>query len=780
MQTSAQESETESERLAALSRACLKIHASLDMEEVLNAVAESAQSATGARYAVVCATDDNQRVDDWATAGFDSEQRERFEAPDGQRLLESLVRGQASEAAEFRRSLKFGSSLSAAIQLEDEHLGWIWIAREETGREFPRAEEQILAMLTAQAAAAMANARRHTRERQARADLLEMIDTSPVGVVMFDAEDGLPTSVNREALRIARDLRTPGRPLQQLGEVLICRRADGRAIAVDELPVAQALSTGEAVRAEEIVVQTPDGRSLTTLVNAAPIRSHGGAIESVVVTLQDLTALEELERLRAEFLGTVSHELRAPLTSIKGSTTTLLNELPELDPAEARRFIEIINAQADMMRDLISQLLDAAAIEAGTLSVQPEPSDLTGLVEEARNLFLGGDDSRPLMIDFRLDLPRVQADRRRIVQVLGNLLANAARRSESSSVIRLAATNDAREVTVTVSIEHAGHAAPPPPDPFGQFPWPAQTIVGDEGLSSSLGLAICKGIVEAHGGRLWVERDRDKSGTGIAFTLAITEPSLDRDPRASGAAQEPAATQRTRVLVVDDDPQALNLMRHSLTSFGFAVIVAADPTQALQLVQARPPDLVVLDLVFPGADGIELMAQILECADLPVLFVSAYGRGEIIVQALDQGADDYIVKPVSPTELAARMRAVLRRRSAPDALVERPVYRSGDLLIDYSERRVTLAGRSVRLAPTEYELLVELSLQAGRVLTHEMLLQRIWGLTESGETRFVRGAVKRLRRKLGDDGRAPRYIVTEPRVGYRLAPADEGEPEAAQ
>ena len=199
---------------------------------------------------------------------------------------------------------------------------------------------------------------------------------------------------------------------------------------LEELPLAKALSSSETVRAEEFVIEVRDGRSVTTLVNATPIWSKDGEVESVVVTLQDMTPVEELERQRAEFLGMVSHELRAPLTSIKGSADTLLESSPELDPAEMAQFHRIIRDQSESMRYLISDLLDVARIETGTLRVAPE---VVYLVDEARSRFLSGGGGNNLHIDLPPDLPPVVADRRRIVQVLNNLLSNASRHSQESS-----------------------------------------------------------------------------------------------------------------------------------------------------------------------------------------------------------------------------------------------------------------------------------------------------------------------------------------------------------
>ena len=178
------------------------------------------------------------------------------------------------------------------------------------------------------------------------------------------------------------------------------------------------------------------------------------------------------------------------------------------------------------------------------------------------------------------------------------------------------------------------------------------------------------------------------------------------------------------------------------------------------------PALVLLDLMLPGADGIELMKEILDVADVPVIFLSAYRRDELIATAFGMGAVDYVAKPFSPTELTARIAAALRRREAPKTLEP---YVLGDLTIDYAGRRVTLASRPVHLLPMEYRMLVELSAGAGRVLTYEHLLDRVWGERSGGDLRPMRTIVRKLRSKLGDDAGNPTYIFTESRVGYRMA-----------
>ena len=223
---------------------------------------------------------------------------------------------------------------------------------------------------------------------------------------------------------------------------------------------------------------------------------------------------------------------------------------------------------------------------------------------------------------------------------------------------------------------------------------------------------------------------------------------------------------------MDDDPQALRYVRDALTKAGYVPIVTGDPEDVPRLMEEEKPHLVLLDLMLPGSDGIELMNRILKTADVPGIFVSVYGQDDVIVRAFDMGAVDYVVKPFSPTELAARIRAALRRRAGPSE-----PYSLGDLTIDYAGHRVAVSGRAVRLTPTEYALLFELSVHAGRVLTHDQLLQQVWGPERTGEPWLAREVVKRLRRKLGDDANSPAYIFTEPRVGYRMAKGEEQERE---
>ena len=449
----------------------------------------------------------------------------------------------------------------------------------------------------------------------------------------------------------------------------------------------------------------------------------------------------------------------------------MLGSPADMDPAVVRQFFRIIDEQADHMHNLVADLLDVARIATCTLSVAPEPAEVAVLMDRARSTFLSGGGRNNLAIDVESDLPLVMADRLRIVQVIGNLLSNAARHSSESSLIRVTAVREDFHVAVSVADEGRGISSERLPHLFRKF---TRFESEGEGGDTGLGLAICKGIVEAHGGRIWAESEGLGMGARFTFTIPSVEEAGSGPHSLSTRSSRRGAGERVRVLAVDDDPQALRYVRDALSRAGYAPVVTGDPEETLRLVEVEKPDLVILDLMLPGTDGIELMKDILEMADVPIIFLSAYGRDELIARAFDMGAVDYVVKPFSPTELAARIRVALRKREVSEP--SEP-YVLGDLTIDYAERGVTLAGRPVELMAIEYRMLAELSANAGRVLTYEHLLGRVWGEKSSGDVRPMRTIVSKLRRKLGDDADNPTYIFTEPRVGYRMPKGETQGPE---
>ena len=769
-------SRTSGDGASRLGAAILRISQSLDLATVLDEIVKSACALTGARSGVITTLGERGEVQDFVTFGLSPERRRAMvEWPDAARLFEHLRKLSAplrvADLPGYLRELglsphSWGSTTLQATPMHHrgEHLGSFFLGDKAGDEAFTREDEEMLVLFASQAATAIANARTHREVERARADLKALIDTSPVGVVVFDAKTGRGVSFNREAWRIVDGLRTPGQPREQILEVVSWRHADGREFSIEEFPLAGQFENARALRAEEIELSVPDGRSVRTLINATPIRSEGGDVVSVVVTMQDLAPLEALERQRAEFLEMVSHEMRAPLTSIKGSAATALGAAPVPPQAELIRFLRVIDSQADHMYGLIANLLDAGSIEAGTLTVAPESSSVAALVDRARNTFLSGGGRHAVLIDIPPDLPQAVADRERIVQVLGNLLSNAARNAPETSPIRIEAAHADGYIEIAVSDEGRGIPTDRLPHLFrkraGRAADYAEGLTGGVGL----GLAICKGLVEAHGGRIRAESGGAGQGARFTFTIpAAGTAAAQAVPRGKRPGGPGGREKKPRILVVDDDPETLRLVRDILSGAGYDPVTVGDPEGLADIIHAERPRLVLLDLMLPGTNGIELMEQVPELGDLPVIFISGYGRDETIADALASGAVDYIVKPFSHTELVARVRAALRSRYEPDTFV------CGDLIIDHTRRRVSVAGRRVTLTAKEFDLLRILSAHRGGVVTTETLLRQVWGLRSLNNTNRVRAVVRKLRASLGDSADAPAYIFTERGVGYRMA-----------
>ncbi|WP_419863619.1 ATP-binding protein [Candidatus Poriferisodalis sp.] len=763
-----------SSRISKLSSAILRINQSLDVATVLEEVLESARELTGAQLGVIITVDERGEIREFVTGGFSPESRRvMVEWPDGPRFFEHLrdlsAPLQIPDLASYLRSIELSvpdwasTTLQGAPMLhQGEHLGMFFLGDkvddQEDRQEFTGEDEELLVLFASQAATAISNARTHTAVNRARADLEALVETSPIGVVVYDMAAGRVVSSNLEARRIMHKLSNPGQRTKDLLDAVRWRVRDGPDLSLADVPVDQQLEQAAQMRAGEITLSVPDGRRVRTLMNVTPIGSAHGESDSVVITMQDLAGLEELERRRAEFLEMVSHELRAPLTSIKGSAATVLGTTPAPPQAELLQFFRIIDEQADHMRGLISNLLDAGSIEAGTLTVTPQPSSITDLVDRARNNFLSGGGSNPVVIDLSPTLPPAMADPERITQVLNNLLSNAARHAPKTSPIRVEAIHENGFIEISVTDQGSGI----PPE---QLP---HLFKRRSGLAdgTGLGLAICKGLVEAHGGRIRAH----SAGTdkGACFTFTLPAASAEAAPRVAAQRSAGQTEAKTPILIVDDDPQALYMVRNALSTAGYAPLTSGDPGKLAELIRTERPSLVLLDLMLPRTDGIELMNSTPELAELPIIFISGYGRDETIARALENGAADYIVKPFSAIELVARVQAVLRNRAGPQT------YARGDLRVDFTRRQVSLAGCAVALTATEFDLLRLLAANAGGVVTTDMLLRQVWGHSDSNHTDRVRAAVRKLRAKLGDDAAAPVYIFTEHGVGYRLAASTEG------
>jgi two-component system KDP operon response regulator KdpE len=225
-------------------------------------------------------------------------------------------------------------------------------------------------------------------------------------------------------------------------------------------------------------------------------------------------------------------------------------------------------------------------------------------------------------------------------------------------------------------------------------------------------------------------------------------------------------TQGARILVVDDEPQIRRSLQVNFERSGYAVETVESGEGALSSFRNRRPDVVILDLIMPGMGGVEVVRRIRESSTVPIIVLSAMGEEARKVEALELGADDYMTKPFGMDELLARIHSLLRR--AAGAHGSQPVFMTGDLCVNFDRREVTLARKPIKLTPTEYDLLKYMIEHAGKVLTHRMLLQEVWGQAYVDQAQYLRVFIGQLRRKLEKDPTRPRFILTDPGVGYRF------------
>ncbi len=538
------------ERLLRLNGACLRVSSSLEIGTVLQEVADSACDLTEARYGVLALFDWSGGFQETVTSGLDSQQLSRMTTQQvGEGLLGYLneLEGplRVADVSKHFRSVGFPeyhppmkTFLGARVRHDGAHLGNIYLGEKVDGGEFTELDEQLIDRFAQQAGAAISNARKFERERKIKTDLKALVKIAPVGLVVFDARTGAVLTSNEECQRIGGVVGSSAKSWQETFENVTMYRADGRQLSVGDRPATQVLQSGEIVRGEEIVLHFSDGRVVNTLINATPIYSDRGEIVSVLVAVQDLALLKDAERMRAEHLGMVSHELRMPLTAIKGSIAALTEVVESMNTVEPLQLLKIIDHQAEVMRGQINSLIDLSHIEAGALMLSLEAADVPTLAAECVREFRRYHAGFIVNQDIPDDLPPAMADKERVSQIFRNILAHSFKYASGATTITMKAEHEDTHMMFSVSIDsdraHTGN----PPELMDRIRSaaggdPIQTYVGD-----GLALAICKGIVEAHGG--WFRSGIQDCGHGscLTFTLPVAE-VLETDlSRQEGAGPE--------------------------------------------------------------------------------------------------------------------------------------------------------------------------------------------------------------------------------------------------
>lgn len=693
----------------------MRVFETLELETVLQRVIDNARWLTGARYGALLSFDASGEIADIVTSGAsEGEFHGVANPPEGKGLLGYLneVDGPLLVADVSRHPKAVGlpdghppmhSFLGMKIHREGQHIGNIYLAERDHGGEFDQDDADIISQFAANAGAAISNARKFESAQRVKTHLQALVDISPVGVVVFDARTGAVISANRECQRICDDLHLPGGSWERMPELVKFRRADGRELSFSELPSTRVMQSGEIIRAEEIVICLPNGRSVTTLVNAAPIYSDRGDIVSVVVTIQDMTPRLDEERMRTEFLGMVSQEMRTPLSAIKGSIVALTDLARSMPSTEPLQLLQIIDHQADLMRAQINSLIDLSDIDAGTLQLTLNAVNVTRLVEGAINEFGRHHAGQTVQANISTGLPDVVADSRRLDQVLRDLFAYSFKYSTVAATITVSAGLQDSEVAVSVStVTDCDHNAEPPQllDRLR-----AARLGDDHDIAEvgGLALSIARGVVYAHGGRFTVDRSPDEHGVTFTLTLPVVDTAGDNESSPASAAVAgdlPLAGEKPPILVVAEDPHVLSTMRRTLSRANFTPLAVFDADELEPLVEDQRPEIAVIDLAAPGQKGFELLEWLVTEHRTSVIGIIDPDDETSAILAFDKGAEGYIVKPFSPTELVARIRALIRRKSNSSLTGANEGFSLGNISIDYGSHRVTVAGQPVQLTAT--------------------------------------------------------------------------------
>ncbi len=513
-------------------------------------------------------------------------------------------------------------------------------------------------------------------------------------------------------------------------------------------------------------------------VRSFPVRDEPGNLLGWGMLLDDVTLERASEKARAEALALAAHELKTPLAVIKGSATTLLANSQRWDAAAQREMLQLIDEQCDHLHELVNGLLDVWRLDAGMLPIRPTLIRLAEFLEPLVSQWQARTSSHHLVLELPADLPSLMADRGRLEQVMNHLLDNALKYAAGGEVLIRAVAEDGR-LEISIKDQGRGLTQDHLERIFERFY--RVRAEGEHLPGSGMGLAVARAIVQAHGGRIWAE----SAGPGLGATFHVSLPLAAQRPAAIPAPQRapsgpmtlptdhPRASRagdRQSILIGDSDPGIVRYLRANLEAQQYRVFPVADGFQALQHLEREQPDLALLDVEIPGMGGLELLERVREFASTPVMILSARRTEEECVRALDLGAVDYVGKPFSIQELLARVRSALRQqRQTAEHASQGALFTSGDLTIDFAQRQVRVSGRDVPLSRTEYKLLTVLAQHAGMVLTHELLLEKVWGPGYNREMDFIWVYIRRVRRKIEPDPAQPHYILTVPGVGYKLA-----------
>jgi DNA-binding response OmpR family regulator/signal transduction histidine kinase len=516
-------------------------------------------------------------------------------------------------------------------------------------------------------------------------------------------------------------------------------------------------------------------------VQSFPVRDDPGHILGRGLLLDDITLERSSMQSRSETLARAAHELKTPLAVIKGCATTLLGNSLRWDPAILHEMLQMIDTQVDRLHDILNTLLDVWRLDAGVQNLRLSEVHISKSLEQLVARWRKNAPHHQFVCSIPAEDIVVQCDMLRIEQALNHLLNNAVTYSPTGRTIKIQLETNDLEVRLSIADQGVGIAPEHLDHIFDRFyrVSPPEERSGGSGL----GLAIVRATIEAHGGKIWA----DSPGVGHGATFYVTlpfapSPQVEEASWTTASASSPSGPLaaprtgplkqiiRSKVVVVENDARIARYLRAHLEDKQYRVQSITHGIQFLRQVDLEEPDLILLATRLADMSGADLLQRLREFSRTPVMMLCDECDEEERVRFLDLGADDLVVKPFSVKELLARVR-VLLRRSPPqgEQSTGEVIFRTGELTLDHAQHQVYIQGRPVQLSRTEYKMLYTLAQNVGRVMTHELLLERVWGPEYNREVDFIWVYISRLRRKIEADPRHPCYILTVPDVGYKLA-----------
>jgi DNA-binding response OmpR family regulator/signal transduction histidine kinase len=536
-----------------------------------------------------------------------------------------------------------------------------------------------------------------------------------------------------------------------------------------------------------------------------PVRDSRGYLLGRGVLLDDITLQRSMEESRSETLAMAAHELKTPLAIIKGCATTLLGGSARWEPTMQREMLQMIDSQSDRLHDVLNTLLDVWRFDAGTQPLRLAQIQLSELLLQTVKRWQNQAPDFQFILDLPPDIPPVVCDALRIEQVLNHLLNNAVAYSPPNKIIRLQLEANESEARISITDEGIGIASEDldrifdrfyrvqsneqktsqlnpqsPPDVSGETV--GTRFIGSASIGAGLGLSAARATIEAHEGKIWADSPGSGQGSTFCFTLPLaprTSIQVQPLPALTDHAAAPQSNTRSvslkqdrriHILVAENDARFARYVRANLEEQQYRVQMVTHGLQLLRQIDLEAPDMLVLSTHLADMSGIELLQRVREFSHTPVIMLCQDCDEDERVQFFDLGCDDLLVKPFGIKEMLARVRALLRRQAPQtEQAAKQSIFVTGNLLIDYAQHLVTVDNKPVQLSRTEYKLLSVLAQNVGMVMTHELLLEKVWGPEYNRDVDFIWVYISRLRRKIETDSRSPKYILTVPDVGYKLA-----------